>query len=79
MKAVFEELNGHVAVFVVDNLSEMYPVEAVKLPEDAREGDVFEVKLADDELVILEKLPEERERRLQANRLKREELLRRKK
>lgn len=79
MKAVFEELNGNVAVFVVDNLSKMYHVEAAKLPEGTREGDVFEVEVAGDELVILEKLPEEREHRLQANRLKREELLRRKK
>lgn len=79
MKAVFEELNGNLAVFVVDNVSKMYHIEAAKLPKSARVGDVFEVELVGEDLKILDKLSEERKRREQANRLKREELLRRKK
>ena len=79
MKAVYEELNGDIAVFIVDDVQEIYHMPVGKLPVDAEVGDVYAVKVIGNEIVLLEKLPHEREARLKSARAKREELLRRKK
>lgn len=80
MKAVYEERNGDVAVFVADDEAKVYNLAVSKLPDGVQIGEVFEVAVAaDGALELLERLPDERARRLEANRLKREELLRRKK
>ena len=58
----------------------VYDVAVSELPEGARIGDVFEVEVTwDGQLKLLENLPDDRDQRLAANRLKREKLLRRKK
>ena len=78
MKAVYEERSGDLAVFVADNEAKTYDVAVSELPDGAEIGDVFEVEeTADGALRLLRNLPAERARRLEANRLKREELLRR--
>jgi len=78
MKAVFEEINGEYAVFIVDNVLKMYHLSASKLPPSTKIGDVFEVEITeDDQLNLLNKLPEERMQREQAARAKREALLKR--
>ena len=79
MKAVYEELNGDMAVFIVDDVQKTYHMPVGKLPADAEIGDVYAVKVIGNEIVLLEKLPHEREARLKSARAKREELLRRKK
>lgn len=79
MKAVYEELNGDMAVFIVDDVQKTYHMPVGKLPADAEINDVYTVKVTGDEIVLLEKLPHEREARLKSARAKREELLRRKK
>lgn len=79
MKAVFEELNGDIAVFVVDDVSRAYYLDVAELPKGSATGDVFAVEIVDDEKLILsDKLPAERERREKSSRAKREELLKRK-
>ena len=78
MKAVYEELNGDLAVFIVDNVSKTFHVNAAELPKDAEPGDVFEVEIRmDEELKLGSKLPTERKRREQSARAKREALLKR--
>lgn len=79
MKAVYEELNGNLAVFIVDDIPKTYHLPLVKLPADARVGDVFAVKVTGHDITLLEKLPHEREARLKSARAKREALLKRKK
>lgn len=79
MKAVYEELNGDIAVFIVDDIKKTYHKRIGELPGDAQVGDVFAIKVTDNEITLLEKLPCEREARLKSARAKREELLRRKK
>jgi len=78
MKAVFEELNGDTAVFVVDEKKKPYYLDVSELPADISTGDVFEVEIAAGEALKLgDKLPAERKRREEVSRAKREELLRR--
>ncbi len=79
MKAVYEELNGEIAVFIVDDIKKTYHKQVQQLPADAEVGDVFAVSVSSDEITLLEKLPDEREARLKSARAKREELLKRKK
>lgn len=79
MKAVFEELNGEMAVFVVEGPQEIFHLEASLLPEDARVGDVYEVRVDGARLVLVEKLEDERHAREVSAQSKREELLRRNK
>ena len=80
MKAVYEELNGEMAVFLVEQLKRTVQIEQSKLPADARVGDIYEVEWnADAPMQFLEKLPDERVRREDSARKKREALLRRKK
>ena len=43
MKAVYEELNGEMAVFLVEELKRTVQIEQSKLPADARVGDSYEV------------------------------------
>ena len=78
MKAVYEELNGDIAVFLVEELKRTVSINQSKLPADARVGDIYEVEWnADAQLQFLNKLPDERARREASNRKKREMLLRR--
>jgi len=78
MKAVFEELNGDTAVFVVDDRKEPYYLDVSELPKNISTGDVFEVDLkTDGTLKLGDKLTDERKRREEASRAKREELLKR--
>lgn len=78
MQAVFEEVNGVWAVFVVDEVAKTFHIKAADLPSDAETGDVFEVEIeADDQLKLGSKLPNERQRREQSARAKREALLKR--
>lgn len=79
VKAVFEEVNGDVAVFIVEEVKKTYHKSVSDLPTDAQVGDVFEVEIAGDELRLVEDLPAEKEARLKSNQAKREELLKRKK
>lgn len=79
MKAVYEEKIGHLAVFIVEDLEKTFHIPLKELPNDANTGDVFLVEVLDNHLRLLKNLPDERDQRLKANRLKREELLRRKK
>ena len=78
MKAVYEELNGDIAVLLVEELKRTVSINQSKLPADARIGDIYEVEWnADAQLQFLNKLPDERARREASNRKKREMLLRR--
>lgn len=79
MKAVFDETNGHLAVFLVEQLNETYHIPVKDLPAETKQGDVFLVEVIDGELSLIENLPIERDERLKANRAKREALLKRKK
>lgn len=80
MKAVYEELNGEIAVFLVEELQRTVPIKQSKLPADAHIGDIYEVEWnADAQLQFLNKLPDERARREESARRKREMLLRRSK
>lgn len=77
MRAVFEEVNGEYAVFLVEELSKTYSFQTSKLPRNATVGDVFEVRVdQDDTIEIIQNLPEERKQREESNRLKREALKR---
>ena len=78
-KAVYEELNGEMSVFIVDGISKIYHIPVSNLPADANLRDVYEVEVQGAELHLIKKLPGERETRLEANRLKRAELLKRRK
>ncbi len=78
MKAVYEELNGDIAVFLVEELKRTVSINQSKLPADARIGDIYEVEWnADAQLQFLNKLPDERAHREESVRRKREMLLRR--
>lgn len=78
MKAVFEEINGDLAVLIVDDAQKPYFISASDLPAETTTGDVFEVEIeADEKLKLLKKLPEERKRREQSAKSKREALLKR--
>ena len=78
MKAVFEEINGEYAVFLVEELGKTFHVNRVDLPEDAVNGDVFEVEIDfDNQLKLLEKLPDETMTRKASAQLKRKKLLER--
>lgn len=78
MKAVFEEINGELAVFIIDNIQKSYHLSVSQLPSDIEIGDVFEVEITEnDQLKLLNNLPEERKKRQQAARKKREALLKR--
>ena len=79
MKAVYEELNGNLAVFIVDDIPKTYHMPVGRLPADAQVGDVFAVNVDGHDITLLEKLPHEREARLKSARAKREALLKRKK
>ena len=78
MKAVYEELNGDIAVFLVEELKRTGHIRQSNLPVDAQIGDIFEVEWnADAQLQFLNKLPDERAHREESVRRKREMLLRR--
>lgn len=78
MKAVFEELNGDLAVLLIEDLEKTYVLHKDKLPEDAKIGDIFQVYFNyAAELQFARKLVEERLSREESNRLKREKLKRR--
>jgi len=78
MKAVFEEINGDLAVFIVDHVQKTYHLPQSKLPKDIEIGDVFEVEIINEnQLNLLNELPKERIRRERASRAKREALLKR--
>lgn len=78
MIAVFEEVNGQYAVFLVEDLAKKYHLHLSKLPPDANPGDVFKVAInEDDEIELYRELREERNRRKESNRMKREFLKRR--
>ena len=79
MKAVYEELNGDIAVFIVDDIQKTYHKRLEQLPTDAEVGDVYNVSVSGDLLTLLEKLPDERDARLQSARAKRQQLIKRKK
>lgn len=78
MIAVFEEVNGQYAVFLVEDLSRKYHLHLSKMPLDANPGDLFNVIINErDEIVLGRQLRDERERRKERNRIKREALKRR--
>lgn len=80
MKAVFEEINGDYAVFIVDDAENPYHLSKSELPDGTISGDVFEVEIdSNKHLKLLEKLPEERQRREASAKSKREQLLKRNK
>lgn len=78
MIAVFEEINGQYAVFLVEDSGQKYHLHQSKLPEDAKPGDLFGAIINDqNEIELGQQLREERDRRKESNRLKREALKRR--
>jgi len=78
MKAVFEEVNGDLAVFIVEDVEKTYSLSIDHLPKNANPGDIFEATIgADDQLNLLKKLPNERRQREQSAQSKREALLKR--
>lgn len=78
MIAVFEEVNGQYAVFLVEDLSRTYDLHVSKLPPDASPGDLFKVVINEsNEIELGQELRDERDRRKESNRLKREALKRR--
>lgn len=79
MKAVFERHDGKIATFLLEDIQKCHTISYQKIQKDLEVGDVVEVKLEGDELIILEKLPEERKRREDRIRQKREKLLKRSK
>lgn len=79
MKAVFEELNGDLAVFIVDGYENVFHIDASFLPNDAQIGDVFAASIDGCHLVLGDKLDDERRARLDSAQAKREALLRRNK
>lgn len=79
MKAVYEEVNGDVAVFIVDDIPKTFYKRIGDLPADAEVGDIYAVSICQDKITLLNKLPEERAARLASARAKREQLLKRKK
>ena len=78
MKAVFEEMNGDLAVFLVEDVEKTYFISIDHLPKNAKPGDIFETTIgAGDQLNLLKKLPNERRQREQSAQSKREALLKR--
>lgn len=78
MIAVFEEINGQYAVFLVEALSRKYHLHLSKMPPDANPGDLFKVTINErDEIDLGQQLRGERDRRKESNRMKREALKRR--
>lgn len=78
MRAVFEEVNGQYAVFLVEDLSRKYHLHLSKLPQNVNLGDLFQVKINEhNEIELGAELTEERDRRRESNRMKREALKRR--
>lgn len=78
MIAVFEEVNGQYAVFLVEDLSKKYHLHLSKLPEHSAPGDLFEIKInRNNEIELGRELRDERDRRKESNRMKREALKRR--
>ena len=75
MIAVFEEVNGQYAVFLVEEYSKKYHLHVSKLPKDTYPGDLFEVTInAQNKIELVQELKEERDRRKKNNRMKREAL-----
>lgn len=75
MRAVFEEVNGQYAVFLVEDLSRTYHLHLSKLPQNVNPGDLFQVKINErNEIELGAELTEERDRRRESNRMKREVL-----
>lgn len=78
MIAVFEEVNGQYAVFLVEDLSRKYHLHLSKLPEYSVPGDIFEVAINEhNEIELGQELRDERDRRKESNRKKREALKKR--
>lgn len=79
MRAVVEEIENNFVCFVPDNKEEAIYIEKRKLPKSVKVKDVVELVYQAGEVVEVISLEEEKEKRLEANRLKREKLLKRKK
>ncbi len=78
MIAVFEEVNGQYAVFLVEDLSKKYHLHLSKMPQDANPGDVFQISINEhDKIELGQQLRDERDQRKERNRLKREALKKR--
>lgn len=78
MKAVFEEINGDYAVFIVEELKKSYHLDKADLPKNTVNGDIFEVEIGSkDELKLLERLSKETKSRKASAQSKRELLLKR--
>lgn len=78
MIAVFEEVNGQYAVFLVEDLAKNYHLHLSKMPPNANPGDLFKVSINEqDEIELGQQLRDEKERRQERNRMKREALKRR--
>lgn len=78
MIAVFEEVNGQYAVFLVEDLSRKYHLHVSKIPLDANPGDLFKVSINEfNEIELGQQLRDERDQRQASNRMKREALKRR--
>lgn len=78
MIAVFEEVNGQYAVFLVEDPPEKYHLHVSKLPEDASPGDLFQITISNlHEIELGKQLKDERDQRKESNRMKREALKRR--
>lgn len=77
MKAVFEEVNGNQAVFVLDDYPAVFHLDVSDLPEDVVIGDVFSVCVVDGTFQLDQKLAAERTARKETVKAKREMLLRR--
>lgn len=77
MRAVVEEIESGMVCFIPDNGEEAIYIETNKVTHSMTIGDVVELVYEDGKLLSLTPLKDEKERRLEANRLKREKLLER--
>lgn len=75
MKAVFEESDGKIATFVIDEMQKTYTAPHKNLPKGLEIGDIVEVRIENNQLVFLKILPIERRKREARIRQKREQLL----
>lgn len=81
MKVVFESLENNLAKLVPDNKSDEIIVRKEMLPKDCKIGDVLEIQQSDkdkDAEASVKILRSETKKRFQANKKKRQKLLKRK-
>lgn len=77
MYAVLEEIENNYATLILDSKAPPIVVPVSQLPHPYKRGDVFFVERQNLQWVVVSNDVDEKERRLKANRMKREKLLNR--